>query len=47
MSAFQVFAGLAPISVSEKCAMEYLHFRQFLNIWETLARVVLCQASEL
>lgn len=37
---------LASISEPEETATEYLHYRQFFNIWETLARVVECQALE-
>ena len=37
---------LASISESEEHATEYMHYRQFFNIWETLARVVECQALE-
>ena len=40
-------AELGSISEPEECAMEYLHYRQFFNIWEALARVVECQALEL
>lgn len=38
---------LSSISEPEDCAMEYLHYRQFFNIWETLARVVECQSLEM
>ena len=39
---------LASISVDEMDvqATEYLHYRQFFTIWETLERVVECQALE-
>lgn len=37
---------LASISEPEERATEYLHYRQFFNIWETLARIVECQALE-
>jgi nuclear pore complex protein Nup107 len=37
---------LASISEPEDHATEYLHYRQFFSIWETLARVVECQALE-
>ncbi|TEB19903.1 hypothetical protein FA13DRAFT_1820574 [Coprinellus micaceus] len=33
-------AGLADISLPEERATEYLHYRQFFVIWETLERVV-------
>lgn len=37
---------LATISEPDDCATEYLHYRQFFNIWEILERVVECQALE-
>jgi hypothetical protein len=37
---------LASISEPEDYATEYLHYRQFFNIWETLARIVECQSLE-
>jgi nuclear pore complex protein Nup107 len=37
---------LASISEPEDHATEYLHYRQFFSIWETLARVVECQSLE-
>ncbi|KAJ7221638.1 nuclear pore protein 84/107 [Mycena pura] len=37
---------LASISEPEERATEYLHYRQFFIIWETLERVVECQALE-
>ncbi|KAF7298503.1 Nuclear pore complex protein [Mycena kentingensis (nom. inval.)] len=37
---------LASISEPEERATEYLHYRQFFVIWETLERVVECQALE-
>ncbi len=33
-------SGLANISEPEERATEYLHYRQFFVIWETLERVV-------
>jgi nuclear pore complex protein Nup107 len=36
---------LASIGDPER-AVEYLHYRQFFTIWETLDRVVECQALE-
>lgn len=40
-------AELAAIGEPEEQATEYLHYRQFFIIWETLARVVECQALEI
>ncbi|KAF9071055.1 nuclear pore protein 84/107 [Rhodocollybia butyracea] len=37
---------LASIGESEEQATEYLHYRQFFSIWETLERIVECQALE-
>ncbi|KAH7921000.1 nuclear pore protein 84/107 [Leucogyrophana mollusca] len=37
---------LASIDEPEERATEYLHYRQFFNIWETLDRVVECQSLE-
>ncbi|KAJ7184429.1 nuclear pore protein 84/107 [Mycena filopes] len=37
---------LASISEPEERATEYLHYRQFFLIWDTLERVVECQALE-
>jgi nuclear pore complex protein Nup107 len=37
---------LATIGDPEERATEYLHYRQFCTIWETLERVVECQAKE-
>ncbi|KAG6828732.1 hypothetical protein H0H92_006920 [Tricholoma furcatifolium] len=37
---------LAAIAEPEELATEYLHYRQFFTIWETLDRVVECQARE-
>ncbi|KAF8962886.1 nuclear pore protein 84/107 [Flammula alnicola] len=37
---------LASIAEPEEVATEYLHYRQFFVIWETIARVVECQAQE-
>ncbi|KAJ7272963.1 nuclear pore protein 84/107 [Mycena rebaudengoi] len=37
---------LASISEPEERATEYLHYRQFFIIWDTLERVVECQALE-
>ncbi|KAJ7695686.1 nuclear pore protein 84/107 [Mycena rosella] len=37
---------LASISTPEERATEYLHYRQFFIIWDTLERVVECQALE-
>ncbi|KAJ7063608.1 nuclear pore protein 84/107 [Mycena amicta] len=37
---------LASIGEPEERATEYLHYRQFFVIWETLERVVECQALE-
>ncbi|KAG5649869.1 hypothetical protein H0H81_001706 [Sphagnurus paluster] len=37
---------LAAIGEPEERATEYLHYRQFFVIWETLERVVECQALE-
>jgi nuclear pore complex protein Nup107 len=38
---------LAGFSEPEEQATEYLHYRQFFTIWETLARVVELQALEI
>ncbi|RDB21680.1 hypothetical protein Hypma_011219 [Hypsizygus marmoreus] len=38
---------LAAIGEPEERATEYLHYRQFFIIWETLARIVECQALEI
>lgn len=37
---------LASIGEPEDRATEYLHYRQFFMIWETLDQVVACQALE-
>ncbi|KAF5389351.1 hypothetical protein D9757_004360 [Collybiopsis confluens] len=37
---------LAAVSDPEEHATEYLHYRQFLSIWDTLERIVECQALE-
>ena len=37
---------LASISEPEDHATEYLHYRQFFSIWETLTRIVECQSLE-
>jgi len=37
---------LASIDTPEERAIEYLHYRQFFMIWETLDKVVECQALE-
>jgi nuclear pore complex protein Nup107 len=37
---------LATIGDPEERATEYLHYRQFFTIWETLEQVVECQAKE-
>ncbi|KAH7906565.1 nuclear pore protein 84/107 [Hygrophoropsis aurantiaca] len=37
---------LTSIDEPEERAIEYLHYRQFFNIWEILDRVVECQSSE-
>jgi nuclear pore complex protein Nup107 len=37
---------LASIGEPEDRATEYLHYRQFFIIWETLDRVVECQSME-
>ncbi|KAF8639343.1 hypothetical protein AX17_001562 [Amanita inopinata Kibby_2008] len=37
---------LAGISEPEERATEYLHYRQFFIVWESLERVVACQALE-
>ena len=37
---------LASISEPEERVIEYLHYRQFFNIWDILDRVVECQARE-
>ena len=37
---------LAAFSEPEEQATEYLHYRQFFTIWDTLARVVEYQALE-
>ncbi|CAA7264467.1 unnamed protein product [Cyclocybe aegerita] len=37
---------LASIAEPEEIATEYLHYRQFFVIWDTLARVVDCQSQE-
>jgi nuclear pore complex protein Nup107 len=36
---------LASISEPEDRATEYLHYRQFFLIWETLEKVVECQSA--
>ena len=38
---------LAALGVPEERATEYLHYRQFFMIWETLGRVVEAQAGEI
>lgn len=38
---------LASINEPEDRATEYLHYRQFFNIWELLDRVVQCQSLQL
>ncbi|KAJ3503194.1 hypothetical protein NLJ89_g8543 [Agrocybe chaxingu] len=37
---------LATIAEPEEIATEYLHYRQFFVIWDTIARVVDCQSQE-
>lgn len=37
---------LSGIAEPEEQATEYLHYRQFFTIWDTLARIVECQALE-
>ena len=37
---------LTTIGEPEECATEYLHYRQFFMIWDTLARVVEYQAMD-
>jgi nuclear pore complex protein Nup107 len=37
---------LASIDEPEERATEYLHYRQFFNVWSHLDRVVECQSSE-
>jgi nuclear pore complex protein Nup107 len=37
---------LASFSEPEERATEYLHYRQFFVIWETLDRVVECESIE-
>jgi nuclear pore complex protein Nup107 len=37
---------LASIGEPEERAIEYLHYRQFFNIWDVFDRVVECQALE-
>ncbi|PFH53633.1 hypothetical protein AMATHDRAFT_79092 [Amanita thiersii Skay4041] len=39
-------AELTGIAEPEERATEYLHYRQFFVVWETLERVVACQALE-
>lgn len=39
-------AELASISDPEEVATEYLHYRQFFVIWDSIAAVVDCQAQE-
>lgn len=39
-------AELAAIGEPEEQATEHLHYRQFFSIWETLERIVECQALE-
>jgi nuclear pore complex protein Nup107 len=51
LQAAEVLLGMLPlelasISEPEDHVTEYLHYRQFFNIWETLARVVECQSLE-
>jgi len=51
LQAAEVLLGMLPlelasISEPEDHVTEYLHYRQFFNIWETLARVGECHASE-
>jgi len=38
---------LAAIDEPEDRATEYLHYRQFFNIWELFDRVVQCQSLQL
>ncbi|KAG5640987.1 hypothetical protein DXG03_006451, partial [Asterophora parasitica] len=40
-------AELSVIGVPEERATEYMHYRQFFVIWETLERVVECQALQI
>ena len=40
-------AELAGISEPEERATEYLHYRQFFLVWESLERVVAVQALEI
>jgi nuclear pore complex protein Nup107 len=37
---------LAAISDPEERATEYLHYRQFFKIWETIDQVVECQSLD-
>ena len=39
-------AELSSIREPEELATEHLHYRQFFVVWESLARVVECQALE-
>ena len=39
-------AELSSIREPEEFATEHLHYRQFFVVWESLARVVECQALE-
>ncbi|PPQ84939.1 hypothetical protein CVT25_004452 [Psilocybe cyanescens] len=39
-------ADLSSIAEPEEVATEYLHYRQFFGIWETIDRVTECQALE-
>ena len=37
---------LMTVSEPDESATEYLHYRQFFDIWETIDRVVDCQSLE-
>ena len=51
IAAAELLLGMLPLELAlinepEDHATEYLHYRQFFSIWETLARVVECQSLE-
>jgi nuclear pore complex protein Nup107 len=51
IQAAELLLGLLPPELTsiiepEDHATEYLHYRQFFSIWETLAQVVECQSLE-
>jgi nuclear pore complex protein Nup107 len=42
----QLPVEIATVREPEELATEYLHYRQFFSIWETLDRIVECQSLE-